>query len=113
MCGKSAIDIDAQSLALMVTVPVSVPRDGEVMAFVTYVVEAEIVPRIFGYERIDFYPFVGAWTQPDESGDDQVVECRVVVVSAAFLFSFEPVTGDFVEILSDIGTAVEIMRLCI
>ena len=45
---KLAVDVNTEALACVVTRAVLVPKDGEVVAMIEHVVEAEVVPLVRG-----------------------------------------------------------------
>ena len=50
-----AIDEQGEATALVITLAIFVPDDGEHMAAVVDAIETEIVPLVFGQKRIDHY----------------------------------------------------------
>ena len=76
---------EGQARLLTIALASAVPDDRETAAVVQDVVEAEPVPRAFGDERVHLDHLVRARAQADQAVDDQVAECRVVVMPAALL----------------------------
>ena len=73
------------------------------MAVVEHVVEAEVVPRAVGHQRIDLDLVRHARPQPDQARDDQVAEGRVVVVLAALLNCRRPLRSIVRQIHSPVS----------
>lgn len=77
------------------------------MAVIGHLVEAEVIPCIRWEQRVDLHNVIYAWPQANQSGDDQIVVGRMIVVRAAFSAPFnhipspifpglEPGTGNLV-----------------
>lgn len=92
MGGGVLVDEEVKALAVVVFCSGFVVEDGENVAVVEDIVHTEPVPSAFGKQWIDFDEVVGAWSQADESGDDEVAVRGMVIVFAAFpaAFSFVP-----------------------
>ena len=48
-------------------------------------------------------------SQPDQSCNYQVVESGMVIITATFLISFQPITGHLIQIFTNIGTTTMIL----
>ena len=106
-----AIDIDTQTAAFVVALTVLIPEDSDITAMIGDIVKAEPVPFAFGDKGIDLNGIVVARAQTDETGYDEVVECRVIIVAATLLITLQPIACNLVEILAYIGTATMVLRL--
>jgi hypothetical protein len=80
----------------MIARAVLVPYDGEVVAMIKNVVEAEVIPLILRKQRIDLKVRVLTGAQTTETSDNQVVPRRVVVIAAALLITLQPIARGFV-----------------
>ena len=76
-----------------------------------HIVQTEVVPLALGQQRIDLQGLVGTRTQAAESGDDEVVPRRVVVVARTLLVTLEPVARRLVEVFADVGLAAHVLAL--
>lgn len=81
MSDQFSIDKDREALALVVALAVIVIDDGDVMAMIEHIVKTEVVPGVFGNERVYDEDIIGRRANADETVDDKVAEGGVVVVA--------------------------------
>jgi len=91
--GGLLVDEEVKALAVVVFCSGFVVEDGENVSVIQDIVHTEPVPSVFGKQWVDFDDVVGAWSQADESGDDEVAVRRMVIVFTAFSAAFSFVPG--------------------
>ena len=88
MRDAGAIGEDLQALAPAIFRAGFIPQDGQRVAMIGNMVEAEPIPRAVLHQRVDLDHLIGPWPQAYQTGDDQVAVGGMVVILAAFAPDF-------------------------
>lgn len=87
------------------------PTNSEVTAMIQHIIQTEIIPFSFGNQRIHLHCVIHARTESYQTGNHQIIKSRMIVITAAFLIPFQPITGYLIQILADVGTPTMMLRL--
>ena len=79
-----AVSQNVQAGAELVARPILVPHDRQTLPVVRQIIESKKIPLGRG-EWIDFHDVVGARFQPNQAGDDEVIEPGVKIMLAVII----------------------------
>ena len=83
------------------------------MTVIEKIIQTEPIPPAIGKQRIHFNRMIRTGTQTYQTGNYQIIESGMIVITAPFLIAFQPLCGHFIQILADVGTPPVILRFYI
>ena len=111
MSFQLTVDVNTEPLAGMVARAVAVPDNRERMAMIQYSVETEVIPFALWQQGIDLDGVIRARAQATKTCNNQVVPCRVVVITAALLVALQPIARRLVEVFANVGLTAHVLTL--
>ena len=67
MCSLFSVDHQMKTFSMVIPGAVLIPENGDDVTMIGHIVQAEPVPGIFRYQRIDLDDIIWPWTEPDHS----------------------------------------------
>ena len=83
------------------------------MTVIQHVIQAEPFPLARRQQRIHFDGVIHTWSQTYQTRNYQIIESGMVVITRAFLIAFKPITGHFIQILTDVWATAMVLQLYI